>query len=164
MITYKNGDLLESKCDIICHQVNLQGVFGGGLAYQIYCKFPNVEKNLQKALNKDYGQVVYKNRFDLQFCGLRSGLQDDKKPQYIANIFSQDEYFNTKYDWLDIALTNLIKHIEKIEGVLSIKTFGFPYGYGCGIANGEWKEVEKVLKKYFDGNTKYNCEIWKYEK
>lgn len=35
MITHHNGDLLKSGCDIICHQVNLQGIMGGGLAKQI---------------------------------------------------------------------------------------------------------------------------------
>ena len=157
MITYKNGNLLDSNCDIICHQVNLQGLFGGGLAYQIYCKYPKVETNLLKALNKDYVKIVYKHRYDIQFADFKNN-----KPQYIANIFSQDEYFNTNYEWLDEALTNMFKHIKKIDSCLNLKTFGFPYGYGCGIANGKWEEVEKVLKKHFENNAKYNCEIWKY--
>ncbi len=40
MISYHEGDLLKSNCDVICHQVNLQGVMGGGLALQIARKFP----------------------------------------------------------------------------------------------------------------------------
>ena len=43
MISYHEGDLLKSNCDVICHQVNLQGVMGGGLALQIARKFPQVE-------------------------------------------------------------------------------------------------------------------------
>ena len=45
MISYHNGDLLKSGCDIICHQVNLQGVMGGGIARQIANKYPDVEKS-----------------------------------------------------------------------------------------------------------------------
>lgn len=116
MITYKKGDLLKSNCDIICHQVNLQGLFGGGLAYQIYCKYPKVETNLLKALNKDYAKIVYKHRYDIQFADFKNN-----KPQYIANIFSQDEYFNTNYEWLDEALTNMFKHIKKIDSCLNLK-------------------------------------------
>ena len=42
MITYKNGDLLESNCNFICHQVNCQGVMGSGIAKQIRNLFPFV--------------------------------------------------------------------------------------------------------------------------
>ena len=161
MITYKNGDLLKSNCDIICHQVNLQGIFGGGLALQIYKKFPCVEKNLQKALLKDRS-IKTKKRFDLEFCGFQN--KNGCMPQYIANIFSQDKDYNTRYDWLDTAIENLLKHIETIEHIIPFKKIGFPYGYGCGIANGKWEEVEKVLKKHFENNTKYDCEIWVYKK
>ena len=42
MITYKNGNLLESGCDIICHQVNCQKVMGSGIAKQIREKWPIV--------------------------------------------------------------------------------------------------------------------------
>lgn len=160
MITYKNGDLLKSNCDIICHQVNLSGIFGGGIAYQIYEKFPIVEKNLQKQLSRNYNKTVNVKRYDLQFCEFD---YNEIKPKYIANIFSQDIDYNTQYEWLDIAITNLLKHLDGAYKTLCLKTIGFPYGYGCGIANGKWEEVEKVLKKHFENNEKYDCEIWKME-
>ena len=160
MITYKNGNLLESDCDIICHQVNLSGIFGGGLTYQIYEQYPIVEIKLQKTLSRNYNETVYSKKYDLEFAKFDYNVM---KPKYIANIFSQDDNYNTQYDWLDIALTNLLSHLDKVYKSLDLKTLGFPYGYGCGIANGKWEEVEKILKKHFDGNTKYDCEIWKYE-
>lgn len=44
MITYRNGDLLKSNCNIICHQVNCQGVMGAGIAKQIRLTYPSVFK------------------------------------------------------------------------------------------------------------------------
>ena len=35
MIINKTGDLLKSDCDIIVHQVNVNGIMGGGIARQI---------------------------------------------------------------------------------------------------------------------------------
>lgn len=32
MIKFFNGDLLRSNCQLICHQVSLQGTMGGGVA------------------------------------------------------------------------------------------------------------------------------------
>jgi len=37
-----DGDLLTSNADYICHQVNTDGVMGGGIALQIKNKFPHV--------------------------------------------------------------------------------------------------------------------------
>lgn len=31
-MTYYKGDLLKSPCNMICHQVNCQGVMGDGIA------------------------------------------------------------------------------------------------------------------------------------
>ena len=44
MINYYDGDIFESKADVICHQVNCQGAFGRGMAGQVKKMFPEVEK------------------------------------------------------------------------------------------------------------------------
>lgn len=43
MITIKNGNILESTEDIICHQVNCQGYMGGGVARQLANSYINLE-------------------------------------------------------------------------------------------------------------------------
>ena len=40
MVNYVKGNLLESDCDYICHQVNCQGVMNSGIARQIREKWP----------------------------------------------------------------------------------------------------------------------------
>lgn len=41
-LCYYNGDILKSKADIICQQVNCKGAMGAGLAKQIKEKYPKV--------------------------------------------------------------------------------------------------------------------------
>ena len=45
MIHYVKGNLLDSDCDYICHQVNCQGVMGSGIAKQIRERWPEVYKD-----------------------------------------------------------------------------------------------------------------------
>lgn len=144
MITYHKGDLLKSGCEIICHQVNLQGVMGGGIALQIARKYPDCEKEYRKYVNckgdVSLGEVlVY---FDL----------DGK---FVANCFTQDRHFKTDYNALEVALATIKEFCENMR----IKTVGFPHGYGCGIANGDWRIVEQKIKNAFE-NSDIDCQIW----
>lgn len=53
MIIYKDGDILTSTADVICHQVNCKGVMGAGLAKQIKQKYPAVFKLYKKRCDED---------------------------------------------------------------------------------------------------------------
>jgi O-acetyl-ADP-ribose deacetylase (regulator of RNase III) len=61
-----NGDLLNVKEGIICHQVNTYGIMGAGLALSLKNKFPNVYKQYNEhcRINKCdertlHGSVLY---------------------------------------------------------------------------------------------------------
>lgn len=70
MIKYIIGDALNTDCDILCHQVNLQGVMGGGIAKQIAQRFPNVESeyvNFEKKLaNACFAKAFWARRITLR--------------------------------------------------------------------------------------------------
>ena len=123
------GDLLETNADIICHQVNLQGVMGGGLALSIARKYPNVNKCYESYSKKDLGEVcmVYTDDF------------------IVANCFSQREDFNTDYKALRECLSKVRKHMIDC----GYRTVAIPYKYGCGIANGDWETVFNIFKDVF---------------
>lgn len=60
MVVYKNGDILNATENIICHQVNVEGVMGGGLAKQIASAYPKVlinYKQLCKCFEYDYEKL-----------------------------------------------------------------------------------------------------------
>lgn len=142
MITFHNGDLLKSGCDIICHQVNEFGVMGAGLARQIADKYPLCEKKYKENYKK---------------CNLGDIILYFSKP-IIANCFTQHKW---KTD------CQALRHcFEKIKGYVRethyIDTIGVPFNYGCGIADSDWETVLGIFKDLFN-NTDIDFQIWKWE-
>ena len=125
------GDLLEADADIICHQVNLQGVMGGGLALSIATKYPKVNKNYENYEPKKLGEVCFADAGNFT----------------VANCFSQTEDFNTDYKALRECLLKVRKHMIDC----GYRTVAIPYKYGCGIANGDWDTVLCIFAQVFRG-------------
>ena len=44
MVSYKNGDLFSSGCNVICHQVNCKGMMNACIAKTMKKKYPDVYK------------------------------------------------------------------------------------------------------------------------
>lgn len=148
MIKCFNGNLLDSKCDIIAHQVNLQGVMGGGLAKQIAQKFPQCEVEYMncvkiiKSVKNLLGQVLFHKY---------------AKDKYIANCFSQNIDFTTDYKAIIKCFEFLLNDCKKYN----YSTIGVPYKYGCGIASGDWSKVEQIFKDIFEKEEDIELQIWK---
>lgn len=135
MIIIKKGNLLKCNEDIIVHQVNTDGIMGGGVAKQIARKYPKTEK--------EYIKFCY--NYNFIYGNLRGKVDLTKENEkYIANMFSQDKNFNTDYEAMEKALRK-IKEFAQQE-CLSI---AMPFKIGCGIANGEWELVLDVINKAF---------------
>lgn len=119
------GDALNNDCDVLCHQVNLEGVMGGGIALSIANRFPNVEKEYVFYNKKKLGEVFFA-----------------KANEYvIANCFSQTESFDTDYDALAKCLDKVVEYLKKNN----LHSVAIPYKYGCGIANGDWNTVKGIF-------------------
>lgn len=122
-----NGDLLKSNVDIILHQVNLDGIMGGGIAYQIANKHPHVLREYQLFENKTLGEVCFA-----------------KTTKYVVgNCFSQKANYDTDYIALELCLDKVIEYMK----LNNLKTVGIPYKYGCGIANGDWEIVSEIFER-----------------
>lgn len=124
-----SGDALCTDCDVLCHQVNLDGVMGAGIARQIAIEYPTVEKLYRKYPHKALGEVCF--------------AKTDK--YVVANCFSQTEFYDTDYNALEKCLMKVKSYM--IENGLN--GVAFPYKYGCGIASGRWDRVLNVIKKVF---------------
>lgn len=151
MIKYYNGDLLESGCDIICHQVNEYGIMGAGLALQVREKFPKAYKRYKELcmVKKPahlYGKIFYCDYFD--------ELNNDRT---LANCFSQVNG-ETNYELVKL----IAKRLYCMAFDKGFKTIGIPYKYGCGIAKGDWSKVEKIFKDEFE-ESDFRLQIWKKE-
>lgn len=152
MISYHKGDLLESQCDIIAHQVNLQGVMGGGLARQIAEKYPLCEIRY-----KEY--IGIKNKLDCNLLGEVFYYSFKGKNPIIANCFTQNEDFTTNYS----ALRYCFNNIKNFMMAREYKTLGVPVGYGSTIANGNKNIIEEIINYIFQ-NEEIELQWWKYDK
>lgn len=134
------GDLLEADADIICHQVNCQGVMGAGIAKQIADKWPYVKKEYTEFCSQR------KQKEDLLGDTLlvpSNGVQRKGEP-LILNIFGQFYY---GHDGVYTDYSALTKAFRKMNRLYKGKTLAFPYGFGCGLAGGDWQDVEPMLVK-----------------
>lgn len=130
MIKYIIGDALNTDCDILCHQVNLQGVMGGGIAKQIAQRFPNVESKYVN-FEKKLANVCF--------------AKTDK--YVVANCFSQSLLGETDYIALDSCMQKVKKYMEEHN----LESVAFPYKYGCGIAIGNWDKVLQIIRNVLNG-------------
>lgn len=146
MVIIKSGDLLKAEEDILVHQVNVEGIMGGGVARQIAEKYLNVEKEYIKFCKK------YNNNYQ-QLRGKVDLIKE--KGKYIANMFSQDKSFNTDYEAMEIALEKVRDYAEQ-ENL----TVAMPFKIGCGIAKGDFNLVLDVISKVFKG---YKVVLYKLE-
>ena len=151
MITYKNGDLLESDCTMIVHQVNCQGVMGSGIAKQIREKFPYAYERYMlrhKQKQQELGKI------DCCLCG-------DKM---IVNFYSQYNYLprgirHTDYDAFRKCIRSLKVQLSLAGATPKSFKIGFPYKIGCGLGGGDWDIIEGIIKDEFD--SEWEVEIWK---
>lgn len=154
MIKLCKGDLLKSNCDIICHQVNLLGIFGGGVAKQIADLYPECEQKCREF-------VEWVNKLEKDLLGLyhlyqyKNAILGSNGIKLIANCFSQNERFETDYR----ALKNIVTMIKDFAGIVGLKTIGIPKNYGCGIAKGDWNKVYRIWANKFKDST-IELQIW----
>lgn len=143
MLIHKIGDILKASENIICHQVNIQGYMGGGLARQIAKKYPSVETFYSKyayQLGNDYKILKGKH------CGSHINNY-----QRIENCFTQKPNFDTDYEAIEMCLRKLLDECRKTNHTIAI-----PYGYGCGIAKGDWNKVTEILEQL---SNEFNVDI-----
>lgn len=140
MIKHIKCDIFKSGAKIICHQVNCQGVMGGGVAKQVKDRYPSVFK-------------VYKSLCDTtspeSLIGYTSFVTTNEN--IIANLFAQNDFgcdgnCYTNYDALYKCL-NQVKSFteENYKG----ETVAIPYLMSCYRGGGHWNVVYKMIEEIF---------------
>lgn len=71
------------------------------------------------------------------------------------NMFSQKENFDTDYEAMKRALLEIKQYAKDFNLSIAI-----PYGIGCGIANGDWNVVYKIIEEVFND---YNVTLYRLE-
>lgn len=145
------GDLIEmfskGEFDTIIHGCNCQHVMGAGIAGQINNIFPQAlfsDKN-----NSNIGDIRKLSNWT------SAAVQTEGGYGIIINLYTQfNPGKNLSISALDLGLYKLSQSLSKDVKI------GIPQ-IGCGIAGGNWDEVQPIIEKYF---SEHNLTIVNYKK
>ena len=149
MATLHYGNLLDAPEKYICHQVNLQGVMGSGVAKYVKEKYPHIFKSY-------YGVCANYNNKDLLGSVLFAQTQDGTD-KTICNMFSQNEYgydgaLYTSYD----AFRNCLEHIKGYCPKGS--SIAFPWKIACVRGGADWGIIKPMIEEVLvDYDIHYYC-------
>jgi len=150
MIKIIDGDILQAKEDIRCHQTNAKGVMGGGIAKQIKEKYPEVYKAYKELCDKHNPNDLLG---EVQYVECHDGY-------VIANLFGQEGFGRNKqytnYDALRNALNIVYKRAKQYHESVAI-----PVNLGCGLAGGDWKIVYGAIEEVFHD---YDVTLYRFNK
>jgi O-acetyl-ADP-ribose deacetylase (regulator of RNase III) len=144
MVSVVSSDLLSISADYIAHQVNCRGVMGAGLALTLRRSNPRLFALYQQHCRQHSPHDLLGRAF---VC------------DNIISIFGQLNYGRdrsvvyTDYSALHRAFTSIHKRLPLDRSI------AFPFGFGCGLANGDWNIVKQLIIDCFPDRTIYICKI-----
>lgn len=139
MIKTVIGDLLDSTEVLIVQQVNCRSVMGSGVAKAIYNKLPKVKAEYNKFCRRSTSPEDLLDKVQ---------LVDVEPGRAVANIFGQLDYGRNS-DKLYTNYPALTKTFNHLRTAFHDKSLDFPYNFWCGLANGKWDIVYKMILMYF---------------
>ena len=165
MVTFHNGNILDSGADVICHQVNCQGAMNSGVAKAIREKWPVVYKAYREKFQEMENKIIelcgsFESQMDVSEVLLGDaqvvGIGDKR---YVVNLFAQQYYGYdkrqyTSYDAFWQCLNKLTEDFSKS------KTIAFPARIGCVRGGANWNVILKMIEEVLGD---YNVEIWDYD-
>lgn len=140
MITEVKGNIfnfIEEGC-ILLHQVNCQGVMGGGIAKTIKELFPNVY-SAYKEYCTYYNKKCLGDMFPVH-------IRFKSKNFTIGNCFGQ-EYYGRDKRYTDYE--KLRKSFEQVASDCDYSKILIPKYIGCGLAGGDWNIVSEIIGEVF---------------
>ena len=157
MVNYVKGNLLDSACDYICHQVNCQGVMGSGVARQIRERWPEVYEDYYHHCEgwfspEDTRHSVFGT---IDIVKLRDG-----SGRHVVNMYAQSNYGydGKRYTSYDAFASTLCYITEKVPRGNEI---AFPKNIGCGLGGGNWKVISALIEEILGDD--YDVYIYEYD-
>jgi O-acetyl-ADP-ribose deacetylase (regulator of RNase III) len=151
-VVIKEGNVFDSDADIICHQVNCQGVMGSGVAKEVRERYPAVYEQYRDLCERCMNDPA-------QNLGVAQLVPvDEEGSRWIANCFGQEDFgYNGKqYTSID-ALTKALSTVADIARAGNLKV-AMPYKIGCVRGGANWDTVKKNIDAAFQG---VDVELWK---
>ena len=145
-----NGDIIDSECKYIAHQCNCNTVKAHGLSKTIATKWPWADVYSKRV------QIGTRNAaVNPSIPGTIELITNENANKTVICLFAQwapgksgdyaGYYPKTYNDTKENRLTWFKECMTKVDE-LNIDEIAMPYKIGCGLAGGEWKTYEQILK------------------
>lgn len=157
MVKHVKGNLLDSDCDYICHQVNCQGVMRSGIAKQIRERWPEVYEEYQDHCDGWFSPGDERRSLlgSIDIITVWGAPEKSVINMYSQQYYGYDGTRYTSYDAFDNAL-------HEIKSKVSLgATIGFPKNIGCGLGGGNWKVISTLIEEIL--GTDYDVYIYELE-
>lgn len=148
------GNLLESDCTAVIHQANCFATMSSGIAKQIKYLYPEVLA-ADKGFYVPAGNPARLGRYS------KADVDGPHGPLTVINLYGQYDYgcgIKTNPEAFETALDRILNDLNR-SGQLDLKV-GIPYGIGCGLAGGNWKDIRRII---IDLSEKYSIDIYLYK-
>lgn len=172
MIYFHNGNLLNSNCQYICHQVNCQGKMNSGVAKAIREKWPIVYEKYRdwyigyEAWASAHENAEYKYQpadamlGSIQIVALYKDYHKTENHQYVINMAAQNGYGYdgrryTSYDAFWSCLGKIKDTIPKGSSM------AFPDHIGCCRGGANWEIILTMITEVLSED--YEVYIYKLE-
>lgn len=156
MIHEIKGNLLNTHCQYICHQVNCMGKMNSGVAKAIREKWPIVFDNYEKMCEswhawahahypEDYEQHAAKGMLgQIQFVPLYNNYFETLRHPQVINMFAQGNYGYdgkryTSYDAFWMCLGQIKNSVQKGS------TIAFPHKIGSDRGGANWNVIKTMI-------------------
>jgi hypothetical protein len=165
MLKQIEQDMTVLTHGILFHQVNCQGIMGGGIARAFARKFPDLEPAYKtyidlkiKGVDPEFrmentnedGHLICKADFSNKVLLGRAFIHPVSPELMIANIFGQGYistmYRMTNYDAVVTAFESVRKWLD--DHINGLPTY-FPYKMGCGLGGGHWRIYSAIIEEFF---------------
>lgn len=160
MIKHIKCDIFKSGANMICHQVNCQGVMGSGIARQVREKYPVVYEE-------------YKRRCDIyaseDLLGMAQFVGTARKYNTpflgIFNLYAQEKFGYDGKQYTDY--TALYKCFEQLKGSIpNLKgekyVIAIPYMMSCCRGGANWEIVYGIIKDVLGNDDRFDILICEY--
>lgn len=134
MVKIVSGNLLDATEDVICHQVNCQGVMGSGVAKAVKEKWPEVYEAYTLYCN-DYVWNMTSPLGTTQYVDIGNHT--------IANMFAQNlyGYDGDRYTSYDA----FYRCLEDIDNLPSWYSIAFPYKIASDRGGASWDVIYAMI-------------------
>lgn len=160
MIKYIQCDIFQSGADIICHQVNCQGVMGSGIAKQVRENYPVVYEEYKRRCN------IYSPKDLLGMAQFVGTAHRHNTPFLgIFNLYAQEKFGYDGKQYTDYAaLYKCFKQLK--ESIPNLKgekyVIAIPYMMSCCRGGANWETVYGIIKDVLGNDDRFDVLICEY--